>query len=56
VAENAPLPGRVRRLYRRLAGYFRAVIDPTLNTRVRIISGTKGLAALGVLGLALLCA
>jgi penicillin-binding protein 1A len=56
VAENAPLPRRVRRLCRRLAGYFRAVIDPTLNTRVRIISGAKGLAALGMLGLALLCA
>jgi len=56
VAENVRPPGRVRRLYRRLNGYFRAVIDPTLNTRVRIISGAKGLAALGLLGLALLCA
>ena len=56
MAENAPLPGRVKRLYRRLTGYFRAVFDPTLNRRVRIISGAKGLAALGVVGLALLCA
>ena len=56
MAENVRPPGRVRRLYRRLNGYFRAVIDPTLNTRVRIISGAKGLAALGLLGLALLCA
>ena len=56
MAENIRPPGRVRRLYRLLAGYFRAVIDPTLNTRVRIISGAQGLAALGLLGLALLCA
>src|SRR5439155_14072550 len=40
----------------RLAGYFRAAIDPTLSKRVRIIAGAKGLAALGALGLALLAA
>ena len=56
MAENVRPPGRVRRLYRRLAGYFRAAIDPTLSKRVRIIAGAKGLAALGALGLALLCA
>jgi len=32
------------------------VINPTLSTRAKIISGAKGLAALGALGLALLCA
>ena len=56
MAENVRPPGRVRRLYRRLAGYFRAAIDPTLSKRVRIIAGAKGLAALGALGLALLAA
>jgi penicillin-binding protein 1A len=56
VAENVVPSGRLRRLYRRLVGYFRGVIDPTLNARVRIISGAKGLAALGVLGLVLFCA
>ena len=56
MAEHVPSPGPVRRFYRRLAGYFRAVINPTLSTRARIISGAKGLVALGALGLALLCA
>jgi penicillin-binding protein 1A len=56
VAEILRPPGRVRRSYRRLAGYFRAAIDPTLRKRVRVISGAKGLAALGALGLALLAA
>jgi penicillin-binding protein 1A len=56
VAENVRPPGRVKRLYRRLAAYFRAAIDPALSIRVRIIQGAKGLAALGALGLALLCA
>jgi penicillin-binding protein 1A len=55
VAENVRPPGRVRRFYRRLAGYFRAAIDPALSTRLRIISGAKGLAALGMLGVGLLC-
>ena len=56
MAENVRPPGRVRRLYRRLAGYFRAAIDPTLSKRVRIFYAAKGLAALGALGLALLAA
>jgi len=56
VAENARPAGRLRRWYDRLATYVRAAIDPTLSTRVRIVYGAKGLAALGVLGLALLCA
>ena len=56
MVKNVRPPGRVTRLYRRLAGYFKAVIDPTLGTRVRIFYGMKGLAALGALGLALLCA
>jgi len=49
-------PGLVTRFYRRLSGYFRAVIDPTLSMRVRLFCGAKGLAALGALGLILLCA
>ena len=44
------------RCYRRLADYFRSTLDATLSTRARVISGAKGLAALGALGLALLCA
>ena len=55
MAEKARPPARVRRLYRRLAGYFRAAIDPALTTRDRIIAGAKGFVALGALGLALLC-
>ena len=55
MAENVRSPGRVRRLYLRLIGYFRASIDPTLSIRAKIISSVKGLAALGALGLALLC-
>jgi len=55
VAENVRPPGGVRRFYRRLAGYFRAAIDPALSTRLRIISGAKGLAGLGMLGVVLLC-
>jgi len=56
VVEHVRSPGPVTRFYRRLAGYFRAVINPTLSTRARIISAAKGLVALGALGLALLCA
>jgi penicillin-binding protein 1A len=46
----------VTRWYRWLLGYFRAVIDPRLSARVRILCGAKGLAVLAALGLALLCA
>jgi len=56
VVEHVRSPGPVTRFYRWLGGYFRAVINPTLSTRAKIISGAKGLAALGALGLALLCA
>jgi penicillin-binding protein 1A len=56
VAENVRFPGPVTRLYRRLAGYFRVVIEPTLSIRARIFYVAKGLAAIGALGLALLCA
>jgi penicillin-binding protein 1A len=56
VAENKRPPGRLRRLYRRLTGYFGAAIDPVGTPRTRIVSGAKGLAALGALGLILLCA
>jgi penicillin-binding protein 1A len=49
-------PGLVTLSYRRLSGYFWAVTDPTLSMRVRVFSGAKGLAALGAIGLALLCA
>src|SRR5918996_4399089 len=48
--------GRMRRLYGWLVGYLRAVIDPTLRLRVRVFYCLKGLAALGALGFALLCA
>ena len=56
MAENAPPPGKVIRLYRRLTGYFKPVFDPALTTRERVVSGAKGLGALGVLSLMLLCA
>jgi penicillin-binding protein 1A len=56
VAKNRRPTGRLRRVGQRLTGYFRAVIDPALSTRARIISGAKGLAAVGAVGLALLCA
>ena len=45
MAENVRSPGPVTRFYRRLAGYFRAVIDPALSMRARIFSSAKGLAA-----------
>src|SRR5512135_986071 len=50
------LPGWVTRSYQRLAGYFRAVIDPTLRARARALAGAKGAAAIAALGLALLFA
>ena len=53
--KNVRLPEPVRRLYRRGEGYFRALIDPSLSVRARILSGAKGLAAIGALGLALFC-
>ena len=56
MVEHVRSPGPVTRCYQWLAGYFRAVINPTLTTRVRVISGAKALAAVGALGLALLCA
>jgi penicillin-binding protein 1A len=56
VVEHVRPPQPITRFYRLLTGYFRAVISPTLSVRARIISGAKGLAALGALGLALLCA
>ncbi|HWX75966.1 MAG TPA: transglycosylase domain-containing protein, partial [Candidatus Acidoferrales bacterium] len=56
MAEIVPPLGRGRRLYRWLAAYFRAAIDPTFSNRARIISGVKGLAVLGALGLALVAA
>ena len=54
--KNVRLPEPVRRLYRRGEGYFRALIDPSLSVRARILSGAKGLVAIGTLGLALFCA
>ena len=54
--KNVRLPEPVRRLYRRVEGYFRALIDPSLSVRARIFSGAKGLVAIGALGLVLLCA
>jgi penicillin-binding protein 1A len=56
VAESVRSPGRIRRSYRRVAGYFRAALDPTKSIGARIISAAKGLAAVGALGFALLCA
>ena len=56
MAENVRSPGPVTRSYRRVSGYFRAVIDPTLSMRARISYAAKGLAAVAALGLALLCA
>ena len=53
MVEHVRFPGPVTRFYQWLAGYFRAVINPTLSMRARIISGAKGLAAIGALGLAL---
>ena len=46
----------VRRWYDRLWGYFRPVIDPTVSVPARIYCAVKGLAAVGALGLAILCA
>ena len=54
--KNVTLPEPVRRLYRRVEAYFRALIDPSLSVRARVFSGAKGLVAIGALGLALLCA
>ena len=54
--KNVRLPEPVRRLYRWLEGYFRALIDPSLSVRARIFSGAKGLVVIGALGLALLFA
>jgi penicillin-binding protein 1A len=56
VFKNVRLPEPVRRLYRRVEGYFRVLIDPSLSVRARVFSGAKGLVAIGALGLALLCA
>ena len=56
MVEHVRFPGPVTRFYQWLAGYFRAVINPTLSTRTRIVSGAKGLAAIATLALALLCA
>src|SRR5919109_1473984 len=55
MAETVRHSGRAVRLYRKIAGYFKAAIDPTLSTRFRIIYAAKGLAALGAVALALLC-
>ncbi|HEV7929393.1 MAG TPA: transglycosylase domain-containing protein, partial [Nitrosospira sp.] len=46
--------GWFKRLYQRIAKYFIAVFDPALSKSARFFSGIKGLAALGVIGLALL--
>jgi len=55
VAENKKPPGLVARSYRRVAGCFKAVIDPSLSIRARIFCAAKGLVAVAGLGLALLC-
>jgi penicillin-binding protein 1A len=56
VVEHVRSLGLVTRFCQWVGGYFRAVINPTLSMRARIISGAKGLAALVALGLVLLCA
>ena len=52
--KNVNIPEPVMRLYRRLSGYFRAVFDPAVTAKARILAGAKGLAALSALTLALL--
>ncbi|HVO95218.1 MAG TPA: transglycosylase domain-containing protein, partial [Terriglobales bacterium] len=54
MAERAPVPGRARRFYLRVAGYFKSIVDVRLSPHARILSGAKALAVLGVLGVALL--
>jgi len=56
VPKNVRPPGWITRFYRRLAHYFKGLIDPALSTRARIFLAAKGLAALGALGLAVLSA
>jgi penicillin-binding protein 1A len=56
VEKKIRLPQSVERLYRRVWGYFRTAFDPALSTRVRLISGAKGLGAVGAIGFFLLCA
>jgi penicillin-binding protein 1A len=46
----------IKRWYGRLWGYFRAVIDPSLSGKARTYFAIKGLTAVGVLGVAILCA
>ena len=54
--KNVNVPEPLGRLYRRLAAYFRALIDPSLSPRARILSGVKGLIVVSAVGLALLSA
>jgi penicillin-binding protein 1A len=56
VGENARPSGRARQFYRWLIGYFRVAIDPTFTMRVRFFHAAKGLAALGAVGIMLVCA
>ena len=53
---NVSLPGPVIRLYQRFRGHFRTVIDPMSSAQARIFSAARGLAGVGALALALLCA
>jgi len=53
---EAKLPfAPVRRLCRRIAGYFTTVVDPSRSVRHRFFYGIKAAAAAGALVLALLC-
>ena len=54
MAEKPPPTGRLRRFYHRLPANVRAALDPNLSIRARLLHGTKALALLGGLGLALL--
>ena len=56
MAENGRPGGLATRFYRQLVDYFQTVIEPTSAVKLRIISGAKLLAALGIIVLALLCA
>jgi penicillin-binding protein 1A len=54
VFQNIKLPGPITRLYRKLADYSKAAIDPAFTVKAKIFAAAKGLAIVSALGLALL--
>jgi penicillin-binding protein 1A len=46
---------RIPRLFHRIGGYFRTLVDPASRLSARIAAGLKVLAALGMAGVILLC-